>query len=80
MNHAEFVELHAQCITAMRAYFVEADVTTGMLAKCTAEPLPFDDRMSLLSQEVIENNARETYLTTKRLLHDSARLGYEFTN
>jgi hypothetical protein len=80
MNKAEFLRLHAECLTAMRAYFVEADVTTRMLAKCIAEPLPFADRVSLLSQEVIENNAHETYLTTKRLLHDAARLGYGFSN
>ena len=29
MNKAEFLRLHAECVTAMRAYFVEADVTTG---------------------------------------------------
>ena len=79
MKKEEFLRLHAECLTAMRAFFVEADVTIKMLAKCSAEPLPFDDRMHLLSQEVIENDAYETYLSTKLLLHDAARLGYEFT-
>ena len=79
MNKEEFLQLHAKCVAAMRAYFAEADVTTRMLAKCTAEPLPFDERMRLLSQEVIEHEAQTIYLTTKRLLHDAARLGYEFT-
>jgi hypothetical protein len=79
MNHAEFVELHAQCITAMRAYFVEADITTRMLAKCTIEPLPLTERMSLLAQEVIETEAQTKYVSAKRLLHDAARLGYGST-
>ena len=80
MNNAEFIQLHAECVTAMRAYFTEADVTTRMLAKCTAEPLPFAERMSLISQELIETNAQTRYVSAKRLLHDAARLGYEFSN
>ena len=61
MNKAEFIELHAECVTAMRGYFVEADITTRMLAKCTAEPLPFAERMSLISQELTETNAQTRY-------------------
>jgi len=45
MNNAEFIELHAECVIAMRGYFIEAEITTAMLAKCTAQPLPFTDRM-----------------------------------
>ena len=80
MNNAEFIELHAECVIAMRGYFVEAETTTAMLAKCTAEPLPFADRMSLLSQEVIETNAQTRYMSAKSRLHDAARLGYGFSN
>ena len=80
MNNAEFIELHAECITAMRLYFVEAEITTTMLAKCTAEPLPFTERMSLLAQEVLETDAQTRYASAKRLLHAAARLGYGFSN
>ena len=80
MNNAEFNELHAECVIAMRGYFVEADITTRMLAKCTAEPLPFAERMSLISQELIETNAQTRYVSAKRRLHDAARLGYGFSN
>jgi len=80
MNSAEFIQLHANCVIAMRAYFVQADITTRMLAKCTPEPLPFAERMSLLSQEVIENEAQTTYLASKSLLHAAARQGYGSTN
>ena len=80
MNNAEFIELHAECVIAMRGYFVESEITTAMLAKCTAEPLPFTDRMSLVSQEIIETNAQTRYVSAKRLLHDAARLGYGFSN
>jgi hypothetical protein len=80
MNHAAFISLHANCINAMRAFFVEVERTTAMLAQCTAEPLPLTDRMSLLSQEVIENEAHMKYVAAKSLLHEAARLGYGFSN
>lgn len=80
MNNAEFIDLHAECVAAMRLYFVEAEITTTMLAKCTAEPLPFTERMSLLAQEVLETDAQTRYASAKRLLHDAARLGYGFSN
>ena len=76
MNNAEFIGLHAECATAMRLYFVEAEITTTMLATCTAEPLPFTERMSLLSQETVESHAHANYLGTKRLLHGAALFGY----
>jgi hypothetical protein len=80
MNNAEFTELHADCIIAMRDYFVEAERTTDLLAKCTAEPLSFTERLSLLSQEIIENEAHTRYTAAKLLLHGAARLGYGFSN
>lgn len=80
MNNAEFIELHADCVIAMRAYFVEAERTTALLAKCTAEPLSFAERLALLSQEITENEAQTRYVSAKGLLHGAARLGYGFSN
>jgi hypothetical protein len=80
MNNAAFISLHANCINAMRASFVEAERTCAMLAQCTAEPLPLTDRLSLLSQEIIENESHMKYVAAKTLLHEAARLGYGFSN
>jgi len=80
MNNAAFISLHANCINAMRASFVEAERTTAMLAQCTAEPLPLTDRLSLLSQEIIENESHMKYVAAKSLLHEAARLGYGFSH
>ncbi len=80
MNYAEYLELHTNCVAAMRAYFVQAETTSAMLARCTVEPLSFKERLGLLSQEIIENNAHLTYLGTKRLLHAAALLGYGSSN
>lgn len=77
MNHAEFINLHTSGLTALRAYFDQAEKTTKLLAKCTAEPLPFADRLVIASQEIAENTAHADYLGIKRRLHDAARLGYE---
>jgi hypothetical protein len=76
MNYTEYLELHTNCIAAMRAYFVEAETTSRMLAKCTARPLSFTERLGLISQETIESDAYSTYLSTKRLLHGVALHGY----
>jgi hypothetical protein len=51
-----------------------------MLAKCTAEPLPLDDRLNLLTQEVTEDEAHEAYMRAKRLVHNVAKLGYGLSN
>ena len=80
MNKAEFFRLYAECVTAMRAYFVEVERTIAMLENCTAEPLPFDVRMNLLAQEVNETNAQNVYVAAKRLLNNAAKLGYGFSN
>lgn len=77
MNYTEFMDLHTSGVTAMRAYFVEAQETATLLAKCTAVPLPFPERLALISQEIIEHDAHTNYLGIKRRLHDAARLGYE---
>jgi hypothetical protein len=80
MNYTDFLELHKNCVVAMRTYFVEAETTTEMLAKCTAEPRSFAERLGLLSQEIIENDAHVIYLGAKRHLHGAALLGYGSPN
>jgi hypothetical protein len=80
MTNEEFRQLHTDCVAAMRAYFVEAEKTTDLLAKCTVNPLSFKDRLDLLSQEIIEDGAHASYKGAKGLLHGAARLGYGFSN
>jgi len=60
----------------MRAYFLEAEKTSDMLLGCTSGPLPFKDRLGLVTQEIAEKEAHSLYLGIKRLLHDLARSGY----
>ena len=57
-----------------------SEKTTDLLSKCTAEPLSFTERLGLLSQEIIENDAHTRYVGAKSLLHGAARLGYGFSN
>ena len=80
MNRSEFLEIHEQCVIAMRAYFVEAEKMSAMLADCTAEPMPFRDRFRLMSQGIVENDAHLIYLSAKSLLFSTARLGYGSSN
>jgi hypothetical protein len=80
MNNADVNELHTDCVIAMRRYFVEAERTSEMLAKCTTEPLSFAERLNLLSQEIVENEALARYTGAKYLLHGAVRLGYGFSN
>jgi hypothetical protein len=77
VNYAEYMDLHASGVTALRLYFDEAAKTAAFLAKCTAAPLPLMERLGLMSQEIVENGAHAYYLGVKRRLHDAARLGYE---
>jgi len=74
MNYTDFLELHKTCVAAMRTYFREAETTTKLLAKCTAEPLSLGERSGLRSQEIVENDAHLVYLDTKRLLGRAALL------
>jgi hypothetical protein len=76
MSRTEFMEMHASCVTALGTYFAEAERTTQMLAECTAEPLSFRERFKMMSQGIVENDAHLTYLGTKSLLFNAARLGY----
>jgi hypothetical protein len=80
MNRAEFLEMHADCVTAMQTYFVQVEKTSTMLAECTAEPLTFRERFALLSQGIVENDAHRAYLGTRRLLLGAAQLGYGSAN
>ena len=80
MNHKEFLDLHAACVTSMRSYFVEVEKSSTMLAECTAKPLPLRKRLRLTSQGIIEHAAHLTYLGAKSLLLNAARLGYGFPN
>jgi hypothetical protein len=80
MNREEFMEMRANCVTAMRTYFVQVEKTSAMLAECTAKPLIFRERFRLMSQGVIENDAHLAYLGTWSLLLSVARLGYASAN
>jgi hypothetical protein len=76
MNCAEFTDVHANCVTAMRTYFVQVEKTSAMLAECTAEPLTFRERFKLMSQGIVENDAHLAYLGARSLLLSAAQLGY----
>jgi hypothetical protein len=80
VNHKEFLDLHATCVTSMRSYFVEVEKSSTMLAECTAKPLPLRQRLKLTSQGLIEQAAHLAYLSAKSLLLRAARLGYGFCN
>lgn len=77
MTRTEFVTLLADCAAVTEIYLKEAEKTSTMLVKCSGKPLPFDERFALLSQEILERNAFQTYLGAKRILHNAALVGYE---
>jgi hypothetical protein len=79
MDQNEFDELHSSCVTAFKRYASQADITSSMLANCTAEPMPLEERLKIAVQERTENDAHNVYLGTKGHLHEAARLGYAFT-
>ena len=64
----------------MRSYFVEVEKSSTMHAQCTAEPLSLQERLTLMSQGIIEHEAHLTYLGAKSLLLNAARLGYGIPN
>lgn len=80
MNRAQFLEIHADCVTAMRTYFVQVEKTSTMLAECAAEPLSFRQRFSLMSQGIVEHDAHLAYLGTRSALLRAAQLGYASSN
>jgi hypothetical protein len=69
MSREEFLEMHADCVTAMRSYFVQVEKTSAMLAECTAEPLTFTERFTLTSQGIVENDARLVRIPAKEIAH-----------
>ena len=80
MNHAQFTEMHANCVTTMRLYFVQVEKMSEMLAECTADPMTFRERFRLMSQGIVENDAHLAYLGSRSLLLSAARLGYSCSN
>jgi hypothetical protein len=80
MNHTEFMDLHADSVSLMRSYFVEAEKLSAMLSECTAKPLPLKKRLQLTAQGIVEHEAHLSYLGAKGLLLNTARLGYGFCN
>ncbi|GAC1681184.1 MAG: hypothetical protein PVS2B2_19810 [Candidatus Acidiferrum sp.] len=80
MDQREFDELHTSCVSALADYVTSAELTATMLARCTPEPLPLEDRLNLMVQEIAEAQVHSVYLDLKRILHDAARLGYHFSN
>jgi hypothetical protein len=80
MNHDDFMEMHADCVIAMRSYFVQVEKTSIMLAECAAEPLTFRKRFRLMSQGIVENDAHLAYLGARRLLLSAAQSGFSSLN
>ena len=80
MDRTEFMGIHASCVAALGAYFVEAQKSAEMLAECGVEPLSFAERFKLMSQGIVENDAHVTYLGHKSLLYKAALLGYGSSN
>ena len=76
MDRIEFVALLAECATVTETYFKEMEKTSTMLVKCTWDPLTFDERFALLTQEILERDAYLIYLESKRRLHKAALVGY----
>jgi hypothetical protein len=77
MDRAEFTDLCDDCASATAAYLREAEKTCILLTKCARQPLTFEERFALLSQEIIERNAFLIYQDAKRFLHSAALRGYE---
>jgi len=76
MNREEFLEMHTNCVTAMRTYFIQVEKTSTMLAECTGEPLSFRERFRLMSQGIAENDAHLAYLGKRSLVFTAAQTGY----
>jgi len=78
MDQITFNELHVSCVSALQDYVDSAELTTQLLGRCTLEPLPLGDRLSLLLQEKAENDFYDVYTNLKCLIHDAARLGFGY--
>ncbi len=77
MNRTEFTDRREECSSVTATYLREAEKTSAMLARCAAHPLTFDERLALLSQEILERDAFRLYIEAKRFLHNAALVGYE---
>jgi hypothetical protein len=77
VSQAEFNELHTNCVAALKEYVTLAELTTQMFAQCTHQALPLIDRMSLVVQEIAEEEARSKYISCKLDLFEAARMGYQ---
>jgi len=76
MDDLEFRQLHGASEKLMESYFSEVRKSSDLLAECTAEPLPLEKRLKLLSQGIIEHEAHVTYVSAKSVLLDAAQFGY----
>jgi hypothetical protein len=76
MKCSEFEEMHENCITALRAYFNQAQKTLEMMSTCTSGPLSLAQRCEILRQGLAENEAYTVYIGTRNLLLSAARTGY----
>jgi hypothetical protein len=77
VTQIDFVASLAECTTATEIYLREAEKTSVMLGKCGRQPLTFEERLALLSQEIQERDAFRIYLDAKRFLHSAALRGYD---
>jgi hypothetical protein len=76
VDQIAFIALRAEYATVTETYLREAKKTSLMLGRCTTGPLSFEERLALLSQEILEMDAFRLYLHAKRFLHSAAVLGY----
>ena len=67
----------AECAKTTETYIREVTKTSDMLGKCGPQPLTFEERFALLTQEILERNAFLAYLEAKRKLYRAALVGYE---
>lgn len=79
MDQTTFNDLHTSCLTALQDYMTSAHLTATMLAHCTPEPMPLTDRLSLMVQEVAEEDAHSIYRNLKRIIHEAAKLGFHYS-
>jgi hypothetical protein len=77
VTQIEFITSLAECTTATETYLREAEKTSIMLRKCSPQPMTFEERFELLSQEIQERDAFRIYLDAKRFLHSAALRGYD---
>lgn len=80
MTQIEFMDLHANCVSTLGAYVVQAEKSTRMLSECTENPPTDTERITLVSQGIVESDAHLTYLAAKKILYLAAISGYGSSN